>query len=212
MRRIQRERLSEYFKFIRATEGGEAPVRGRASVRIFFFSNFMLHFYFSPLCVRMSARLSVSSVCERASGRVSRSVRLVSPPLPFGPAHFQCFCVWIRSRAAHSPAHRRRRHLLRDARRRQGAQPLPEGQGAAGDPPPQSHGEGELLEPATPAQSFTFKCVSQRNIPSHQCDRSVPGYCDSWPERLPNTCTSNSNNLGRSGASKAFLRSVHPHM
>lgn len=56
-------------------------MRGRASVRIFFFlSNFMLHFYFSPLCVRMSARLCVSSVCERASGRVSRSVRLVSSP------------------------------------------------------------------------------------------------------------------------------------
>lgn len=212
MRRIQRERLSEYFKFIRATEGGGAPVRGRASVRIFFSSNFMLHST-SVLCA--SACPLASPSLPSASGRPAASpAPSVSspPPLPFGPAHFQCFCVWIRSCAAHSPAHRRRRHLLRDARRRQGAQPLPEGQGAAGDPPPQSHGEGELLEPATPAQSFTFKCVSQRNIPSHQCDRSVPGYCDSWPERLPNTCTSNSNNLGRSGASKAFLHVVHPHM
>lgn len=51
----------------------------------------------------------------------------------------------LHSGGADPAAHRRRGHLLRDPRRRRGAQPLPEGQGAAGDPAPEPHGAGGLV-------------------------------------------------------------------
>lgn len=66
-------------------------------------------------------------------------------------------CSNIGSHLADSPAHRRCWHLLRDPRRRQGAQSLPEGQGAAGDQAPQSHGEGEDV--FCPALKKPFRVV-----------------------------------------------------
>lgn len=66
-------------------------------------------------------------------------------------------CSNIGSHPADSPAHRRCWHLLRDPRRRQGAQSLPEGQGAAGDQAPQSHGEGEYV--FCPALKKPFRVV-----------------------------------------------------
>lgn len=80
MRRIRRERLSENFKFIRVTEGGAAPVRGRASVRIFV----QLHaaFYFSPLAVRVRPPLHLfpcADACPAASGAPSVHPLLFRP-------------------------------------------------------------------------------------------------------------------------------------
>lgn len=63
----------------------------------------------------------------------------------FSAAITQHTCSNVLSHPADSSAHRRCWHLLRDPCRWQGAQSLPEGQGAAGDPAPQSHGEGENL-------------------------------------------------------------------
>lgn len=66
MRRIQRERLSEYFKFIRATEGGGASARGRTSVRIFF----------CPTSCCISTSVLCASACP-----------LASPSLPSASGH-----------------------------------------------------------------------------------------------------------------------------
>lgn len=74
MRRIQRERLSDYFKFIRVTEGGRPPVRG--DLLWGFLSNFSPHstlilsvcvqlplclFFSACLCSPALSNLSVSS-------------------------------------------------------------------------------------------------------------------------------------------------------
>lgn len=88
MRRIQRERLSEYFKFSRVTEGGGAPVRGRASVRIFV----QLHaaFYSSPLAVHVRPPLHLFPSADACpAGSDAPSVY----PLLFSPAHFQFVCL-----------------------------------------------------------------------------------------------------------------------
>lgn len=57
------------------------------------------------------------------------------------------------SHTSDSTAHRWCWHLLRDPGRWQGAQSLPEGQGAAGDQAPQPHGEGEW--PGRASRIFT---------------------------------------------------------
>lgn len=151
MRRIQRERLSDYFKFIRVTVGGRLPMRG--DLLWGFLSNFSPHSTLI-LCVCVQLPLHLFFLCMLVSACIIQSVRL------FSPVHFQS-CVWTCSRATDSPAHRRRWHLLWDPRRWQGAQPLPEGQGAAGDPPPQPHGQGELLGWARAPRLLWKRRISQ---------------------------------------------------
>lgn len=133
MKGIQKERLSDYFKFIRATEGGRTPMRGTLLTSNYFQLSLCVQLSVClPVCILMSAldRPSVHlSVCQ--------VVRLQPCSL--------AVCVWICSHATNSSAHWRCWHLLRDPGWWQGAQSLPEGQGAAGDQAPQSHGEGESL-------------------------------------------------------------------
>lgn len=163
MRRIQRERLSDYFKFIRVTEGGRLPMRG--DLLRGFMSNFSPHSTLI-LCVCVQLPLCLFFfLCMLMSACIIQSVRLFAL---FSPVHFH-FCVWTCSRATDSPAHRRRWHLLWDPCRWQGAQPLPEGQGAAGDPTPQPHGEGELLGWARPLWK---RHISQLNI-ENKCMKYV---------------------------------------
>lgn len=71
MKGIQRERLSDYFKFIRVTEGGRTPMRGVLLWGFLF--NFKLHSTFNSLSV--SSCLSVClSAYFRLPGSASRSV------------------------------------------------------------------------------------------------------------------------------------------
>lgn len=139
MKGIRRERLSDYFKFIRVTEGGRTPTRG---VLLWgFLSNFKLHSTFNSLSVCPVVCLFVflhTSVCLHQP--VCLSLCLVVNLQPCSLA----ICVWICSHTANPSAHRWCWHLLWDPGRWQGAQSLPEGQGAAGDQAPQSHGEGEF--------------------------------------------------------------------
>lgn len=76
-------------------------------------------------------------------------------------------CVWICSHTANPSAHRWCWHLLWDPGWWQGAQSLPEGQGAAGDQAPQSHGEGEL------------RVESAHHFPNKR-DKSMIFYCSMY--------------------------------
>lgn len=144
MKGIQKERLSDYFKFIRVTEGGRTPMRGVLLWGCL--SNFKLYFQLlsaSSLCVQLSVCLSF---CILMSAWISQFVHLsVCQVVSLQPCSL-AVCVWICSHATNSSAHWRCWHLLRDPGRWQGAQSLPEGQGAAGDQAPQSHGEGKSLD------------------------------------------------------------------
>lgn len=152
MKGIQKERLSDSLKFIRVTEGGRTPMRG---VLLWgFLSNFNLHSTLNSssvslsLCVCPVVCLSLS-LCLPVSGRISPvclpvcfHARLSATGCQFAALSAHHLFYWICSLTPDSSAHRWCGHLLWDPGRWQGAQSLPEGQGAAGDQAPQSHGEG----------------------------------------------------------------------
>lgn len=108
--------------------------------------------YLCPICLSVCFRVGLS-VCLFAS--------LQPRPLTI--------CFWICSHASDSPAHRWCWHLLWDPGRWQGAQSLPEGQGAAGDQAPQPHGEGESPGRDTMSAVQLLPTLRTTPPPKHAC-------------------------------------------
>lgn len=118
-RKIWTERLSDSLKHISLTVGGGTPMKGVL----------LSNKSFSPISAPSLSLCLHLFLFVFLSAFISFYVNTFQ-------IHFYFNFFWISSCAADSSAHRWCGHLLWDSCRRQRAQPLPEGQGAAGDKAP----------------------------------------------------------------------------